>query len=304
MRLLWWALPVVDLFKASTLLGFSALYAFVVAKSETWFGGHHYDAQTKSNSYILDCTNTIYHNISMYSYTLNLVHMPEFYSREPGELTGWQCFRDLENWRNSIVEYKTCRGWHGILSRWSHHFTLCNCQAQGVVLKFRARFLHIYYHYMTFLAMPWASVSYGFIISLIVSFGVLLWNVWKSLSPLFPLWTLIPGRCLQSQISHLLSLERRSHRCNLCRPCNKCFSLQEVFSCGWLSPTWSCSRADTSPASLCQWHGSVSLSTSFALLLIESVSFGKSPKASLVWHWLQLALRGPTFWLPLSLPGV
>ena len=41
--LLWWALPVVDLFKASTLLGFSALYAFVVAKSEAFFGGHHYD---------------------------------------------------------------------------------------------------------------------------------------------------------------------------------------------------------------------------------------------------------------------
>lgn len=65
MRLLWWALPVVDLLKASTLLGFSALYAFVVAKSETFFGGHHYDAQTKTkHSYILDCTNIIYHNIS------------------------------------------------------------------------------------------------------------------------------------------------------------------------------------------------------------------------------------------------
>jgi len=36
--LLWWALPVVDLFRASVLLGMSAVYALVVAKSEAWFG--------------------------------------------------------------------------------------------------------------------------------------------------------------------------------------------------------------------------------------------------------------------------
>ena len=51
LRLLWWALPIVNLFKASTLLAFSALYAYVVAKSESWFGGHHYvcysDMETK-----------------------------------------------------------------------------------------------------------------------------------------------------------------------------------------------------------------------------------------------------------------
>ncbi|CAK9003921.1 unnamed protein product [Durusdinium trenchii] len=41
--LLWWALPIVDLFKASTLLAFSALYAWVVAKSGQWFGDHRYD---------------------------------------------------------------------------------------------------------------------------------------------------------------------------------------------------------------------------------------------------------------------
>ena len=50
LRLLWWALPIVDLLKASTLLAFSALYAFVVAKSETWFGGHHYVCSSDKQS--------------------------------------------------------------------------------------------------------------------------------------------------------------------------------------------------------------------------------------------------------------
>lgn len=36
--LLWWALPVIDLFRASVLLGMSVLYAVVVAKTETWWG--------------------------------------------------------------------------------------------------------------------------------------------------------------------------------------------------------------------------------------------------------------------------
>ncbi len=35
-------------------------------------------------------------------YCTNLLHMPEFHSRKPGELTWWR-FRDLEKWRNSIV---------------------------------------------------------------------------------------------------------------------------------------------------------------------------------------------------------
>ena len=42
LRLLWWALPVVDLMKASVLLAFSAIYALVVAKSADWFGDHQY----------------------------------------------------------------------------------------------------------------------------------------------------------------------------------------------------------------------------------------------------------------------
>uniref|UniRef100_A0A7S2MZK5 Sodium/calcium exchanger membrane region domain-containing protein n=1 Tax=Zooxanthella nutricula TaxID=1333877 RepID=A0A7S2MZK5_9DINO len=36
--MLWWALPVVDLFKASALFGMSAVYALVVAKSDAWLG--------------------------------------------------------------------------------------------------------------------------------------------------------------------------------------------------------------------------------------------------------------------------
>lgn len=42
LSLLWWALPVVDIMKASTLLAFSMFYALVVAKSEKWFANHHY----------------------------------------------------------------------------------------------------------------------------------------------------------------------------------------------------------------------------------------------------------------------
>ena len=37
----------VDLLRASTLLAFSVLYAVVVAKSEQWFGGHHYAAASE-----------------------------------------------------------------------------------------------------------------------------------------------------------------------------------------------------------------------------------------------------------------
>lgn len=62
--LLWWALPIVDLLKASTLLGFSALYAFVVAKSETWFGGHHYDGTESLADGIITSPSAIARQVS------------------------------------------------------------------------------------------------------------------------------------------------------------------------------------------------------------------------------------------------
>lgn len=62
--LLWWALPIVDLLKASTLLAFSALYAFVVAKSETWFGGHHYDGTESLADGIITSPSAIARQVS------------------------------------------------------------------------------------------------------------------------------------------------------------------------------------------------------------------------------------------------
>ncbi|CAJ1393367.1 unnamed protein product [Effrenium voratum] len=77
--LLWWALPVVDLLRASTLLAFSVLYAVVVAKSEQWFGGHHYDGTESLASGLITSPSKIARQVSELS--MDDLQMPLVTSR-------------------------------------------------------------------------------------------------------------------------------------------------------------------------------------------------------------------------------